>query len=211
MRLPCPAHHQTRAGPAPGRRQALEVETQHAKGRLRISKRRRKFVHHFIENKERIAELRSRRFNRVGSNLLFYSTEERTHQGAVAACAEFESHLVEFLSESEWQEVKLRHKVDLLFFFILSFQITAALGEVHATRYWIGLTDLFSEGDFFWGQSGTQISPEVRAHWGRGEPNNHGEGEDCVEVRADADGSNAHMNDQGCGDQATYVCQYRLT
>ena len=92
-----------------------------------------------------------------------------------------------------------------------TFQITAALGEVHATRYWIGLTDLFSEGDFFWGQSGTEISPEVRAHWGRGEPNNHGEGEDCVEVRADADGSNAHMNDQGCGDQAEFVCQYRLT
>ena len=51
--------------------------------------------------------MREQRFTRVGNNLLYYSAEERTHDAAISACAEFDSHLVEFLNESDWREVKM--------------------------------------------------------------------------------------------------------
>ena len=82
-----------------------------------------------------------------------------------------------------------------------NFQITAA---VTTTHYWIGLTDHFKEGDFFWGESGTEISSEIASHWANGEPNNHGVGEDCVEVWGN------HMNDRNCERNQKFVCQYRL-
>ena len=82
-----------------------------------------------------------------------------------------------------------------------SFQITAA---VPLSRYWIGLSDEWQEGDFFWGESGTPISPEVAAKFSSGEPNNDGGNEDCVEVHSD------HMNDQNCGKRQKFVCQYRV-
>ena len=71
-------------------------------------------------------------------------------------------------------------------------------------RYWIGATDLLKEGHFFWGDSGTEISSEIASHWANGEPNNHGVGEDCVEVWGN------RMNDQKCDKLHRYVCQYRL-
>ena len=55
--------------------------------------------------------MREERFTRVGNNLLYISAEERSHAAAIAACEEFDSHLVEFLTESEWQEVKKLHWV----------------------------------------------------------------------------------------------------
>ena len=80
------------------------------------------------------------------------------------------------------------------------FQINAA---VPLSRYWIGLSDLLREGDFFWGDSGTKISSEVASYWSSGEPNNHHGNEDCVEI------NNAKMNDQNCGERVKFVCQYR--
>ncbi|XP_008853602.1 low affinity immunoglobulin epsilon Fc receptor-like, partial [Nannospalax galili] len=41
---------------------------------------------------------------------------------------------------------------------------------------WIGLRDLFTEGEFVW----MDDSPVGYSNWNPGEPNNGGQGEDCV-------------------------------
>ena len=86
-----------------------------------------------------------------------------------------------------------------------TFQITAA---VPLSRYWIGLSDEAREGSWFWGDSGTMLSPEISKYWSRGEPNNQGN-EDCVEVQQ-VQLRSSKMNDQNCGVKVKFVCQYRL-
>ena len=77
--------------------------------------------------------------------------------------------------------------------------------------YWIGLSDRKKEGAFVW-DSGYTLSGHVAKHWSKGEPNNHGKGEDCVEIRS-ADGKSGisnGMNDLPCTIKAKFVCQKPL-
>ena len=69
--------------------------------------------------------------------------------------------------------------------------------------YWIGMTDLNTEGAFTW-ESGHKLTSDVSAHWYPGEPNNSGN-EDCVTV-GHADG---RMNDLKCSEKVKFVCQKR--
>ncbi len=73
--------------------------------------------------------------------------------------------------------------------------------------YWIGLTDLFEEGHFYWAHSGIKMTDAIAAHWNDGEPNNAGSGgEDCVEITP-----LSNMNDGSCTWERQFICQLELT
>ena len=70
-------------------------------------------------------------------------------------------------------------------------------------QWWIGATDTQSEGDFVW-MSG---APWSYTHWGDGEPNDYGNGEDCVGLKGSSSGS---WNDYPCdGYSAWPFCQWK--
>ena len=70
------------------------------------------------------------------------------------------------------------------------------------TSYWIGLSDTSEEGNFVW-NDGTALGFASYADWRRNEPNDYGNGEDCVQMYKD-DG----WNDIPCNRRAHYVCQH---
>ena len=67
-------------------------------------------------------------------------------------------------------------------------------------NYWVGLTDQKEENTFVW-DSGKEFS--IQEHWGQGEPNDHGDNEDCVHYK------NGILNDLPCAptQKAQVVCQ----
>jgi hypothetical protein len=65
--------------------------------------------------------------------------------------------------------------------------------------YWIGLTDVDDENDWFW-QDGEALS---FLDWGQGEPNNSGGIEHCGEIRA----GDRDWNDQSCASSQAFVCE----
>jgi hypothetical protein len=70
---------------------------------------------------------------------------------------------------------------------------------VLAADFWIGLTDRAEEGTFVW----TDGSPLTFSAWNDGEPNNWGDGEDCVHLGVWAGG---RWNDMACETAMAYVC-----
>uniref|UniRef100_A0A8C4MCC1 Fc fragment of IgE receptor II n=1 Tax=Equus asinus asinus TaxID=83772 RepID=A0A8C4MCC1_EQUAS len=68
---------------------------------------------------------------------------------------------------------------------------------------WIGLRDLNIEGEFVW----MDQNPLDYSNWQPGEPNNGGQGEDCVMMRA-----SGHWNDAFCGSYLDgWVCDRLVT
>lgn len=78
---------------------------------------------------------------------------------------------------------------------------------------WIGLHDLDDENDFKWEHDNT---PSNFSHWNKGEPDNSGDGEDCVAVS----GIFLYMysqlylpgrwNDMDCDKSAPYICEKNI-
>ncbi|XP_078387209.1 CD209 antigen-like protein C [Cetorhinus maximus] len=66
-------------------------------------------------------------------------------------------------------------------------------------RYWIGLNDTTSEGDWCWAD-GTDYSSNVK-FWSTGEPNNQSD-EDCVVVEVTGE-----WNDVPCYSQQYWICE----
>ncbi|XP_077862272.1 low affinity immunoglobulin epsilon Fc receptor-like [Saccoglossus kowalevskii] len=74
-------------------------------------------------------------------------------------------------------------------------------------RHWIGLHDLDEEGQFYW-VDGRSLDSTGFSNWQDGEPNEQGNGQDCVEMRNDGT-----WNDKNCVDikwTDGYICQYDL-
>ncbi|XP_033624558.1 macrophage mannose receptor 1-like [Asterias rubens] len=69
-------------------------------------------------------------------------------------------------------------------------------------RMWIGLSDLTINSQFVW-IDGTAVD---FTNWGPGEPNEAGDGEDCVEMYYDST-SAGEWNDVSCSKVNGYVCQ----
>ncbi|XP_071511250.1 macrophage mannose receptor 1-like [Diadema antillarum] len=67
------------------------------------------------------------------------------------------------------------------------------------THFWIGLHDSTQEQGFLW----TDGSPVSFLNWADGEPNDYGQGEDCVELMT----SNGQWNDVKCDDTNPYICR----
>jgi hypothetical protein len=79
--------------------------------------------------------------------------------------------------------------------------IVAFLQGVSDTgRWFIGLSDSASEGDFVW----TDGSAPTFTNWGEGEPNDYGDGEDCSEIWAVYGYT---WNDIGCDAIYDFICE----
>ena len=70
--------------------------------------------------------------------------------------------------------------------------------------YWIGLTDMNSEGNYSW-VSGYGVT---YVNWAAGEPNNINN-EDCAHIYSDGFSTLGQWNDHVCSTQSSYVCEYR--
>merc|ERR1712042_21805 len=70
-------------------------------------------------------------------------------------------------------------------------------------RIWIGASDLETEETFLW----TNGKPLSYSSWAPGEPNNHGNREDCVEVNFRSPGL---WNDAVCGALRPFMCEIDL-
>ncbi|GFS22640.1 C-type lectin-like [Elysia marginata] len=67
-------------------------------------------------------------------------------------------------------------------------------------NFFTGGNDIHKEGEWTFWHSGR---PVTFANWHRGQPNNSGNNEDCLEIRI----SFAASNDLGCNAQAKFVCE----
>ncbi|XP_062891694.1 C-type lectin domain family 10 member A-like isoform X1 [Mobula hypostoma] len=67
-------------------------------------------------------------------------------------------------------------------------------------RYWIGLSDTASEGDWRW-VDGTDYSSSL-TYWSEGEPNDGDHGEDCAEIF-----DNGKWNDLPCSNIQHWICE----
>jgi len=65
---------------------------------------------------------------------------------------------------------------------------------------WIGLNDMDNEGQFKW-SDGQELGKYTK--WAKGEPNDHGNDEDCVVLEIKLDG----WNDRNCNEPLTFVCE----
>lgn len=70
---------------------------------------------------------------------------------------------------------------------------------ISGADWWIGLSDATSEGAFAW----LDGSPVTYTNWEPGEPNDHGSGEDCGEMKVS---DNGIWNDVPCGESKPFMC-----
>ncbi|XXT25349.1 CotH kinase family protein [Sorangium sp. So ce429] len=78
--------------------------------------------------------------------------------------------------------------------------VVSGADALQSGNWWIGLTDVASEGDFQW----IDGTPYDHERWASGEPNDAGAGEHCVELASWADGL---WNDMPCDAELPYVCK----
>uniref|UniRef100_A0A4X2JUS3 C-type lectin domain-containing protein n=2 Tax=Vombatus ursinus TaxID=29139 RepID=A0A4X2JUS3_VOMUR len=113
----------------------------------------------------------------------FFGKESKTWSQAKFACINLQGRLVSIKSKEE--QAFLTQKAS-------------------QKGSWIGLRDLDTEGEFTW----VDGSPLTYSNWSPGEPNNEGEGEDCVAMRA----YNGRWNDAYCrGQQDSWICEKPAT
>ncbi|KAF7653995.1 hypothetical protein LDENG_00075190, partial [Lucifuga dentata] len=67
---------------------------------------------------------------------------------------------------------------------------------------WIGLKHNPTEGGYSW-SDGTPLS---HTNWGPGEPNNHEDREDCVEMVSNKNGTHSWWNDLNCDAHQDWIC-----
>ncbi|MCB9746279.1 MAG: VCBS repeat-containing protein [Alphaproteobacteria bacterium] len=74
----------------------------------------------------------------------------------------------------------------------------AFIADMGIGNAWIGLSDRDTEGSWLW-VDGSGLD---NADWSEGEPNNYGDGEDCVHLTGGGDA----WNDRPCGDRLAALC-----
>ncbi|GFO22465.1 C-type lectin domain family 3 member a [Plakobranchus ocellatus] len=75
-----------------------------------------------------------------------------------------------------------------------------------ADTFWTGGNDIDIEGEFIYYNSRKPV-PNVDSWWMRGQPDNAGDSEDCLEIRKSYDGL---INDWICGRTGKFVCEIEL-
>merc|ERR1712117_333348 len=131
-------------------------------------------------------------FTKVGSlGRLYYVGSKQTWMEARNTCKRMRSRLVELWTDKQYRQ-------------LINWMRTEEL-------VWIGLSDRTKEGVFVW-DSGHALSGHVAKHWSKGEPNNVGNNEDCVEIwkHDGKSGISNGMNDRSCTTKAKFVCQKPL-
>ncbi|NUP10573.1 MAG: hypothetical protein HOW73_31380 [Polyangiaceae bacterium] len=115
------------------------------------------------------------------SEYCLFGSAPKSWDAAREACLANGSHLAELTSVEENDEL-------------------AANIEMPASRLWIGLDDRRQEGTFSW-QNG---APVTFRPFLKGEPNDAGGSEDCVELLVDRNA----WNDVPCGTKLPYLCEW---
>ncbi|XP_026270742.1 CD209 antigen-like protein C [Urocitellus parryii] len=110
----------------------------------------------------------------------FFSKSQRNWNDSVTACQEVGAHLVIIKSAEEQNFLQLTSK--------------------NKGSTWMGLSDLNKEGTWLW-VDGSPLFFRFMKFWNEGEPNNHGEGEDCAEFRGDG------WNDSRCDLEKFWICK----
>ncbi|XP_043569188.1 lectin-like [Chiloscyllium plagiosum] len=67
---------------------------------------------------------------------------------------------------------------------------------------WIGLSDIHKEGTFLWSDG----SASDFMFWAKGEPNDNGGREECVQILF----KKTHWNDLSCNSKLCFLCSYKL-
>jgi hypothetical protein len=80
-------------------------------------------------------------------------------------------------------------------------EVGQLMRQFHDGAFFIGLSDVADEDDWRW-IDGTELAYDP---WAGGEPNNAGNGEDCVHSNWRGDGE---WNDIACGSRQPYVCEF---
>jgi hypothetical protein len=82
--------------------------------------------------------------------------------------------------------------------------VWSTAGSVASTseRWWLGINDRESEGDFVW----TDAVPADFTAWSPGEPNDYSTGEDCTELYPDRSVM-ASWNDIPCSTEMFFICK----
>ena len=75
-----------------------------------------------------------------------------------------------------------------------------AINVADNSEIWIGATDIDMEGFWWWEASNVSFTGNW-ANWRKGQPNDHGKGQDCATVTYDG-----WWGDIGCGQEKPYVC-----
>ncbi|KAJ8040018.1 Collectin-12 [Holothuria leucospilota] len=120
----------------------------------------------------------------------FVDTTEMTWEDAANACSSMKegAHLVFIESELENKEVSRLSKV---------------ASEGQNNRWWIGLTDIETEGVWKW----YNVSLNY-ANWYQRQPDNGRNGEDCAELGYRWSGDNiAFWNDYQCTEKKKFICE----
>lgn len=77
------------------------------------------------------------------------------------------------------------------------------MGEVDS--HWVGFSDQSAEGGWVWSDE----TPVAYVDWADGEPNNYGNGEDCMEIVVGGLAGGGTWNDQNCGRKSKAICEKR--
>uniref|UniRef100_A0A1W7R8T4 Putative c-type lectin n=1 Tax=Aedes albopictus TaxID=7160 RepID=A0A1W7R8T4_AEDAL len=71
--------------------------------------------------------------------------------------------------------------------------------------FWIGASDLAEEGSFIWVATGQELT---YANWHQGEPNDHGDNEDCIQLAyIQSTEYNWSWNDNVCARPLYFICE----
>ena len=89
--------------------------------------------------------------------------------------------------------VSVSNKTEMDFIYNIS-------SRVSNEHYWLGLNDQQNESIFVW-SDGTSYNASVYNNWYYGEPNDHGNAEDCVELY------HSRWNDDNCKKEYSYICK----
>lgn len=123
-------------------------------------------------------------------------TDKRDWNGAKTACAAAGGHLASLTSVGE---ATIAHTL----------AASAYAADNTVPDYWIGATDIATEGTFLWDTTGESL---VYTNWRSGEPNDGGiQGEDCAIIEGDS--ATQTWDDRECSAQVNanviygYVCE----
>ncbi|GFS26257.1 C-type lectin [Elysia marginata] len=73
---------------------------------------------------------------------------------------------------------------------------------------WVGIDDLVEEGRYIWQEDNSQLTSAVRVVvFSSGQPNNHGNKEDCIHYRG---GGYIRLNDDKCWNRIDALCETSL-
>uniref|UniRef100_UPI003AB0B35D hepatic lectin-like isoform X2 n=1 Tax=Centroberyx gerrardi TaxID=166262 RepID=UPI003AB0B35D len=115
----------------------------------------------------------------IGSSCYFISTEQKNWEESRQACADRQSHLMIINSKDEQDILNILNR-----------------------SVWIGLTDREQEGTWKW-VDGTSLTTQF---WYPPQPDNSGQGEDCVEFHNENLPSRG-WNDNSCHNVNYWICE----